>query len=65
MTAPLSGRSNRSPFRPGPAAAFRLAALALLGASLQTPLTAHEPLGPGQIAALVLTLGAVVLATRS
>jgi drug/metabolite transporter (DMT)-like permease len=25
----------------------------------------HEPLGPGQIAALILTLAAVVLATRS
>jgi len=25
----------------------------------------HEPLGPGQIAALLLTLGAVALATRS
>jgi drug/metabolite transporter (DMT)-like permease len=25
----------------------------------------HEPLGPGQIVALALTLGGVVLATRS
>ncbi|MBA7671392.1 hypothetical protein ES703_79550 [subsurface metagenome] len=49
------------------------AALARLPASIAVPvigvvasaLALGEPLGPGQIAALVLTLAAVVLATRS
>ncbi len=32
---------------------------------LASALALHEPLGPGQIAALILTLAAVALATRS
>ena len=37
----------------------------LLSVALASAIALSEPLGPGQIAALVLTLAAVVLATRS
>ena len=49
---------------PASVAAIGTMAVPVIGV-VASALALHEPLGPGQIAALVLTLAAVVLATRS
>jgi drug/metabolite transporter (DMT)-like permease len=49
---------------PASVAAIGTMAVPVIGVVVSA-ITLHEPLGPGQIAALILTLAAVVLATRS
>ena len=49
---------------PASVAAIGTMAVPVIGV-VASAIALHEPLGPGQIAALVLTLAAVVLATRS
>jgi drug/metabolite transporter (DMT)-like permease len=49
---------------PASVAAIGTMAVPIIGVTASA-LALHEPLGPGQIAALVFTLGAVALATRS
>ena len=49
---------------PASVAAIGTMAVPVIGV-VASAVALHEPLGPGQIAALVLTLAAVVLATRS
>jgi len=49
---------------PASVAAIGTMAVPVIGV-VASAVALHEPLGPGQIAALILTLAAVVLATRS
>jgi drug/metabolite transporter (DMT)-like permease len=49
---------------PASVAAIGTMAVPVIGV-VASAIALHEPLGPGQIAALILTLAAVVLATRS
>ena len=49
---------------PASVAAIGTMAVPVIGV-VASAIALHEPLGPGQIAALALTLAAVVLATRS
>ena len=49
---------------PASVAAIGTLAVPVIGV-IASAVTLHEPLGPGQIAALIFTLGGVLLATRS